>query len=95
MTISSLLNIGSRAMNASYAQLTVTGNNIANANTAGYSRQSVELETAFKFNDAVLRHLVVGMDAAVTEPSPMARGEEEEAERRRERDMDDGEGFRE
>ena len=34
-------------MTASYAQLTVTGNNIANANTAGYSRQSVELETAF------------------------------------------------
>jgi len=34
-------------MSASYAQLTVTGNNIANANTAGYSRQSVELETAF------------------------------------------------
>jgi len=47
MSISSLLSIGSRAMNASYAQLTVTGNNIANANTAGYSRQSVELETAF------------------------------------------------
>ena len=47
MSISSLLNIGSRAMNASYAQLTVTGNNIANANTDGYSRQSVELETAF------------------------------------------------
>ena len=39
MSISSLLNIGSRAMTASYAQLTVTGNNIANANTAGYSRQ--------------------------------------------------------
>ena len=47
MSISSLLNIGSRAMNASYAQLTVAGNNIANANTAGYSRQSVELQTAF------------------------------------------------
>jgi small subunit ribosomal protein S6 len=54
-----------------------------------------ELTGAFRFSDAVLRHLVVGMDAAVTEPSPMARGEEEEAERRRERDMDDGEGFRE
>ncbi len=46
MSIGSLLSIGSRAMNASYAQLQVTGNNIANANTAGYSRQSVELETA-------------------------------------------------
>ena len=47
MSISSLLNIGSRAMAASYAQLTVTGNNIANANTAGYSRQSADLETSF------------------------------------------------
>jgi len=27
-----------------------------------------ELETAFKFNDAVLRHLTVRMDKAVTEP---------------------------
>ena len=47
MSMSSLLSIGSRAMTASYAQLTVTGNNIANANTAGYSRQNAELETAF------------------------------------------------
>ncbi|MEP7301801.1 MAG: flagellar hook-associated protein FlgK [Caldimonas sp.] len=47
MSISSLLSIGSRAMNASYAQLTVTGNNIANANTDGYSRQNAELETSF------------------------------------------------
>jgi len=47
MSVSSLLNIGSRAMNASYAQLQVTGNNIANANTAGYSRQSVDLATSF------------------------------------------------
>jgi hypothetical protein len=34
------------------------------------------------------------MDEAVTEASPMARGEEEENERRRDRD-DDNEGFRE
>ena len=47
MSISSLLSIGSRAMTASYAQLTVTGNNIANANTVGYSRQNAELQTAF------------------------------------------------
>ncbi len=47
MSISSLLSIGSRAMAASYAQLTVTGNNIANANTVGYSRQNVELQTSF------------------------------------------------
>jgi small subunit ribosomal protein S6 len=53
-----------------------------------------ELTGAFRFSDAVLRHLVIGMDAAVTEPSPMARGEEEDNERRRDRD-DDMEGFRE
>jgi small subunit ribosomal protein S6 len=53
-----------------------------------------ELTGAFRFSDAVLRHLVIAMDEAVTEPSPMARGEEEDAERRRDRD-DDMEGFRE
>src|ERR671922_1564374 len=31
-----------------------------------------ELTGAFRFSDAVLRHLVIKMDAAVTEPSPMA-----------------------
>ena len=45
-----------------------------------------ELTGAFRFSDAVLRHLVVSMDAAVTEPSPMAKSEEEEGgEGRRER----------
>jgi small subunit ribosomal protein S6 len=34
-----------------------------------------ELEHAFKFNDAVLRHLTVGMSAAVTGPSPMMKEE--------------------
>ena len=34
-----------------------------------------ELEHAFRFNDAVLRHLTVNMNAAVTEPSPMMRAE--------------------
>jgi small subunit ribosomal protein S6 len=53
-----------------------------------------ELTGAFRFSDAVLRHLVVGMDEAVIEPSPMARGEEEEGHGRRDRD-EDGEGFRE
>ena len=47
MSISSLLSIGSRALTANYAALQTTGNNVANANTAGYSRQSVELATAF------------------------------------------------
>src|SRR5579875_2022318 len=44
-----------------------------------------ELTGAFRFSDAVLRHLVVKMDAAVTEPSPMARAEEDEGGGRRER----------
>jgi small subunit ribosomal protein S6 len=34
-----------------------------------------ELEHAFKFNDAVLRHLTVKMREAVTTPSPMMREE--------------------
>ena len=39
-----------------------------------------ELTGAFRFSDAVLRHLVVKMERAVTDPSPMAR-EPEEGER--------------
>src|SRR5258707_13783870 len=35
----------------------------------------LELEHAFKFNDAVLRHLTVSMSGAVTTPSPMMREE--------------------
>jgi len=35
----------------------------------------VELEHAFKFNDAVLRHLIVKMDRAWTTPSPMMKEE--------------------
>jgi small subunit ribosomal protein S6 len=34
-----------------------------------------ELEHAFKFNDAVLRHLTVGMNGPVTTPSPMMKEE--------------------
>ncbi len=35
----------------------------------------IEMEHAFKFNDAVLRHLTVSMSDAVTTPSPMMREE--------------------
>ena len=50
-----------------------------------------DLTGAFRFSDAVLRHLVVNMDAAVTEPSPMAKAADEEGDgRRRSRDDDDG-----
>lgn len=38
-----------------------------------------ELEHAFKFNDAVLRHLTVQMDKAVTAPSPMMKEEKSKA----------------
>jgi small subunit ribosomal protein S6 len=34
-----------------------------------------ELEHAFKFNDAVLRHLIVAMREAVVTPSPMMKEE--------------------
>ncbi|MCP2040181.1 small subunit ribosomal protein S6 [Neisseria sp. HSC-16F19] len=34
-----------------------------------------EIETAFRFNDAVLRHLTIKMHAAVTEASPMMKEE--------------------
>ena len=55
-----------------------------------------ELTGAFRFSDAVLRHLVVSMDEAVTEPSPMAKADEEESSGDRprrdrgSRDDDDG-----
>ncbi|HPF25957.1 MAG TPA: 30S ribosomal protein S6 [Steroidobacteraceae bacterium] len=48
-----------------------------------------ELTGAFRFSDAVIRHLVVSMDEAVTEPSPMAKGEDEGDGRRRDDDDDD------
>jgi small subunit ribosomal protein S6 len=38
-----------------------------------------ELEHAFRFNDAVLRHLTVNMSGPVTEPSPMMRQEKARA----------------
>jgi small subunit ribosomal protein S6 len=34
-----------------------------------------EIENAFRFNDAVLRHLTVKMDRAETTPSPMMKDE--------------------
>jgi small subunit ribosomal protein S6 len=48
-----------------------------------------EITAAFRFNDAVLRHLVIARDEAVTEPSPMAKPEDEREGRRRGRDDDD------
>lgn len=44
-----------------------------------------EIEQAFKFNDAVLRHLIVQMNVAVTGPSPMMKEEKS-------RNVTDGQG---
>ena len=40
-----------------------------------------ELANAFRFNDAVIRNLIVARDEAVTEPSPLAKAREAEEER--------------
>ncbi len=40
-----------------------------------------ELVSAFRFNDAVLRHMVLSCKEAVTEPSPMMKSLERERER--------------
>ena len=52
-----------------------------------------ELVSGFRFNDAVLRHMVVKRDEADTEPSFIMKAKDEKPEResRRRRD-DDGEG---
>jgi small subunit ribosomal protein S6 len=51
-----------------------------------------ELESGFRFNDAVLRSLTIRKDEAVTEPSPMAREEQGETAEIRDADGDaDGE----
>ena len=43
-----------------------------------------EMTGAFKFNDAVLRHLVISRKEAITEASPMAIAVEEEKQREKE-----------
>ncbi len=41
-----------------------------------------ELETGFRFNDAVLRHLTVARDSAATTPSVMMKSSDKEDSRR-------------
>jgi len=54
-----------------------------------------ELEHAFRFNDAVLRHLTTKMTAAATTPSPMMREEKpRSSDRGRDRDRGDRGGDR-
>jgi small subunit ribosomal protein S6 len=40
-----------------------------------------EIEGAFRFSDAVIRHLTIKMDGPVTEPSPMLKGGDEREDR--------------
>jgi hypothetical protein len=40
-----------------------------------------ELESAFRFNDAVLRNLVIKRKTAITKPSPLVKGEDDNESR--------------
>ncbi len=51
MSINSLFNIGQSALHAQQATIATTGNNIANVDTPGYSRQYVQLEDAYALNN--------------------------------------------
>ncbi len=51
-----------------------------------------ELESGFRFNDAVLRHLIIARDEAVTEQSFILKNKDEKSGERRRRDDDEG-GF--
>ncbi len=51
-----------------------------------------ELESAFRFNDAVIRNMILTMDEALTEPSFLAKSHEERDERRERGGRDDSEG---
>ena len=53
------------------------------------------MTSAFKFNDAVVRHLVIRRDSAVTDPSPLAKsrdkdGKDDRGGRGRRREAGDG-----
>ena len=50
-----------------------------------------ELASAFRFNDAVLRHMFINRKEAVTEPSPLMKKPEERRERSAREDDDSAE----
>lgn len=41
-----------------------------------------DLVSMFRFNDAVIRHMILSRDEAVSEPSPLAKSQEEEKRER-------------
>lgn len=51
-----------------------------------------ELESAFRFNDAVLRNMIIRRDEAITEVSQLAKSQEEEARGGSSRRRDEDEG---
>lgn len=54
-----------------------------------------EIENIFRFNDAIIRNLVVRTSEAVTEASPMMKANEERGRRREERPRNDRDDNRE
>ena len=48
-----------------------------------------ELTTNFRYNDAVLRHLVIREDDAIVDESPIMKAEKDSRERKARRDEDD------
>jgi len=62
------LNIGARALNANLAALQVIGNNIANVNTPGYSRQNVIQQTS-GYQQMGNGYFGMGMEIATVERS--------------------------
>ena len=51
-----------------------------------------ELVDGFRFNDAVLRHMVIARDEAVTEQSLIMKSKDEKTERRPRREDEEGTG---
>jgi len=73
---------------------------IAKMHKAHYALMNIECDQAtlnelvgmFRFNDAVLRHLVIRREHAVTEPSQLIKPKEEKEERAERFDSDEAEG---
>lgn len=73
---------------------------IAKMHKAHYALMNIECDQAtlnelvgmFRFNDAVLRHLVVRREAAITEPSPLLKPKEDKEERAERFDTDEADG---
>ncbi|MDG4554188.1 MAG: 30S ribosomal protein S6 [Candidatus Competibacter sp.] len=54
-----------------------------------------ELQSAFRFNDAVIRNLIIERDGPETEPSPLVRSRDDRADRDDRDDRDDSDNVAE